>query len=148
MRDTRILFDNLITLFLSKCLVLLPTSVFIWGSFKLASFIMLFEMLLSWLMFIFRRVVLIKTRRIIGALYWCICLSCYTLFIIEIPKQLPIAFVVVKRNTLSEAVQDVIFYLTIQWVFRLIKRHSSYKDTDHWGLYVYNLSYFQRNIAR
>jgi len=37
-----------------------------------------------------------------------------TLFIIEIPKQLPIAFVVVKRNTLSEAVQDVIFYLTIQ----------------------------------
>ena len=56
-----------------------------------------------------------------------------TLFIIEIPKQLPIAFVVVKRNTLSEAVQDVIFYLTIQWVFRLIKRHSSYKDTDHLG---------------
>ena len=131
MRDTMIVLDNLITLYLSKCLVLLPTSVFIGDLFKLTSFIMLFEMLLSWLMFIFLRVVLIKIRRIIGALYWCICLSCYTLFIIEIPKQLPIAFVVVKRNTLSEAVQDVIFYLTIQLVFRLIKRNSSYKDTDH-----------------
>jgi len=133
MRDASIVFDNLITLFLSMYLVLLPTSVFIWGLFKLASFIMSFETLLSWLMFIFLRVVLIKIRRIIGALYWCIYVSSYTLFIIEIPKQLPIAFVVVKRNTLSEAVQDVIFYLTIQLVFRLIKRHSSYKDTDHLG---------------
>ena len=126
MRDTSIVFDNFINLFVSKSLVSLLTWVFIGGFFKLVSFIMLLEMLLSWLMFVFLRVMLIKIRRIIGALYCCICLSCYKLCIIEIPRQLPIAFVVVKRNTLSEASQDVIFHSNmnnIQWVFRLINRH-------------------------